>query len=238
MGGGSWKVAYADFVTAMMAFFLLMWILNMAPPATKQGLAGYFALNERFDSSMSSPVANNPLIQKVTVLDTREFKMSEIDKSNYAIINELKNFLLADAVAANASGISSTTVGVLLHVTGDAMFKADSVEISPEGVKILDEVINVLKKYKVYLVVRGHSAKGETGAPDYPSKWELSSARSTAAMRYILERGGVDPALIRAVAYADTRPQVPDSDPDAAVKNRRVEFYFHRPEVTSSVVGY
>ncbi len=235
---GSWKVAYADFVTAMMAFFLLMWILNMAPKETKQGLAGYFALNSQFDSSATSPVANNPLIQKVTVLDTREFKMSEIDKSNYAIINELKNFLLADAIPSNSTGISSTSVGVLLHVTGDAMFSPNSVNISPEGAKILDEVATILKKYKVYLVVRGHSAAGETGAPDYPSKWELSSARATAAMRYLIDRGGIDPTLVRAVAYADTRPQVADTDPDAASKNRRVEFYFHRPEVTSAVVGY
>ena len=237
MSGGSWKVAYADFVTAMMAFFLLMWILNMTPKETKQGLAGYFAVDSRYDSGTISPVANNPLVQKVTVLDTREFKMSEIDKSNYAIVNELKNFLLADAIPSKSSGITSTNVGVLLHVTGDAMFKPNSVDISEEGIKILDEVITVLKKYKVFLVIRGHSAKGETGEPDYPSKWELSSARATAAMRYIIEHGNVDPTLIRAAAYADTRPQVPDTDPEASVKNGRVEFYFHRPEVTSSVVG-
>lgn len=238
---GSWKVAYADFMTAMMAFFLLMWILNMADEETKEGLAGYFALDANFLSNIapsSSPMANNIMIQRVDKLDAREFKMNETDQSQYAIVQTIKQFLLADAIPANASGISSDSVGVLLHITPDILFKENSVELTPEGDKVLDEVINVLKKYKVYLVVRGHSAKGETGQPTYPSKWELSSARATSVIRYIIEKGGIDPTLIRSVAYADTRPLVPETAPDAAIKNRRVEFYFHRPEVMTNIVGY
>ncbi|MDR3073516.1 MAG: flagellar motor protein MotB [Deltaproteobacteria bacterium] len=237
---GSWKVAYADFMTAMMAFFLLMWILNMAPKETKDGLAGYFALDANLISSVStsSPMANNTLVQRVDKLDAREFKMNEVDQSQYAIAQTIKQFLLADAVPANASGISSDSVGVLLHVTGDTLFQPNSVTFSDEGKRILDQVIGVMRKYKVYLVLRGHASKGETGAPDYPSKWELSGARATAAARYLVDAGKIDPTLMRTVAYADTRPLVPETDPDSAVKNRRVEFYFHRPEVMSNIVGY
>lgn len=235
---GSWKVAYADFVTAMMAFFLLMWILNMTPKETKQGLAGYFQAGGSVDTTLSSPVANNPLKQDVTQIDTREFKLSEVEKSHYAIAQELKQFLMADSTLSSANGITSTSVGVLLHVTDDALFQPNSVDLSDEGKRILDQVIDVMRKYKVYLVVRGHTAPGETGAPDFPSKWELSAARATAAVRYIADKGGIDQSLIRSVAYADTRPLVDSNDPDSATKNRRVEFYFHRPEVMSTVVGY
>ena len=237
---GSWKVAYADFMTAMMAFFLLMWILNMAPKETKEGLAGYFALDATLLSNVapSSPMANNTVIQRVDKLDAREFKMNEMEQSSYAIAQTIKQFLLADSIPSYASGISSDSTGVLLHMTGDLLFQTDSVEFTETGQKILDEVINVMRKYKVYLVVRGHTSKGETGKPNYPSKWELSSARATAAIRYIVEHGEIDPTLVRSVAYADTRPLVPDTDPESSVKNRRVEFYFHRPEVMTNIVGY
>ena len=238
MSGGSWKVAYADFMTAMMAFFLLMWILNMSNEETKEGLAGYFALDATMASHISSAMANNTLVQRVDKLDAREFKMTEVDKSNYAIAQKIKELLMADAVPRNASGISSDNAGVLLHVTGDALFQPNSVEFTPGGRRVLDEVIDVMRKYKVYLVVRGHTSKDETGAPNYPSKWELSSARATAAIRYIVDNGKIDPALVRSVAYADTRPLVPETDPDSAIKNRRVEFYFHRPEVMTNIVGY
>ena len=234
----SWKVAYADFMTAMMAFFLLMWILNMTPKETLVGLAGYFTEGPKFETNLISPMGNTILTQKVDKLDIREFQMNEVDRSHYAIAQEIKQFVMADATAVNASGIVSTSVGVLLHVANNAMFLPNSVDISPEGIKVLEEVAKVMRKYKVYLVVRGHTAKGETGEPDFPSKWELSSARGTAAIRYLVEEGKIEPALIRSVAYADTRPAAPDSDPDATEKNRRIEFYFHRPETMSSVVGY
>ena len=55
--GGAWKVAYADFVTAMMAFFLLLWVLSMVPPETRAGLAAYFSGDRNFDSSSTSPVS-------------------------------------------------------------------------------------------------------------------------------------------------------------------------------------
>ncbi|MDL2291433.1 chemotaxis protein MotB, partial [Desulfovibrio sp. OttesenSCG-928-F20] len=55
MAGSSWKVAYADFMTAMMAFFLVMWLLNMAPPETLQGIAGYFQADAQFSTNQASP---------------------------------------------------------------------------------------------------------------------------------------------------------------------------------------
>jgi chemotaxis protein MotB len=237
---GSWKVAYADFMTAMMAFFLLMWILNMAPQETKEGLAGYFALDANLLSNIApaSPMANNTLIQRVDKLDAREFKANETEKSDRAIAQTIKQFLMADAIPMNASGVTSDNAGVLLHITGELLFQPDSIAFTDTGNNVLNEVISVMRKYKVYLVVRGHTAKGESGAPNYPSKWELSAARANAAIRYIVEQGKIDPSLVRSVAYADTRPLVPETDPESGIKNRRVEFYFHRPEVMTNIVGY
>ncbi len=232
---GSWKVAYADFVTAMMAFFLLMWILNMAPKETKNGLASYFAVDAAADSSVTSPLSNDAAVTRVTGLDTRQSE--EVEKSHYAIARELEN-TIGQTLPSAARGVSTNRAGVLLHTTGDALFKPNSVDVSAEGRKVLDEVIKVMKKYDVYLVVRGHTSRGETGAPAYPSKWELSSARATAVVRYLLEKSDIDPARVRTVAYADTRPLVPDTNPDASAKNRRVEFYFHRPEVMPPSMGY
>lgn len=239
MAGSSWKVAYADFMTAMMAFFLVMWLLNMASDDTLKGLAGYFQADAQYSSNVTSPyaVSNNPLVQYVDKLDTREFKMSEIEESHYAIAQSLKQFLLKDALPSTSSGITSDGVGVLLHITSDLMFKPGGAELSEEGAKVMTEVLTVMGKYKVYLVVRGHADATETGAPVYPSRWELSSARANAAVRWLVEHG-VNPSLVRSVAYADTRPRVPSTVPGAAAQNSRVEFNFHRPEVMSTIVGY
>ena len=239
MAGGSWKVAYADFVTAMMAFFLLMWILNMAPKENLSGLAGVFQSRSQALSSTVSPhsLSNNPLVQYVDDPNIIERKLSEMEQSHYAIAQALSQLQLQDALPSNSSGITSDGVGVMLHVTSNLMFKPGTAEFTDEGKKILDQVLDVMQKYKVYLVVRGHADSLETGAPLYTSKWELSAGRANAAVRYLVEKG-VNPNMIRSVAYADTRPRVPSTVADAASLNSRVEFYFHRPEVMSTIVGY
>ena len=169
----AWKVAYADFVTAMMAFFLLLWVLNMVPPETRAGLAAYFSGERNFDSSSTSPVSNNPFIQNTDKIDTRDLKINEWKKSHYAIAQKIKQMLMADAVPQSSSGISADDVGVQLRVNSDVMFKAGSVDFLPEGEKVLGSVLQILKEYNLYLVVRGHADSTEA-RPPYASAWELS----------------------------------------------------------------
>lgn len=177
--GSAWKVAYADFVTAMMAFFLLLWVLNMVPPETRAGLAAYFSGERNFDSSSTSPVSNNPFIQNTDKIDARDLKINEVEKSHYAIAQKIKQMLMADAVPRNSSGISADDVGVQLRVNSDVMFKPGSIEFLPEGEKVLQSVLKVMNDYNLYLVVRGHADSTEA-RPPYPSAWELSGARSAA----------------------------------------------------------
>ena len=182
---GSWKVAYADFVTAMMAFFLLMWVLNMVPPETKQGLASYFSGEGTFDSSSVSPVSNNPFVQRTDKIDT--LKMTEAESSHYAIAQLLNKMLMADAVPQSATGVSADDVGVLLRVNSSTTFLPGSAELTDTGKKILNDVLNVLQKYNLYLVVRGHAEPGELKqGGGYASNWELSGARAAAAVRYLV----------------------------------------------------
>lgn len=234
---GAWKVAYADFVTAMMAFFLLLWILNVAPQETKAGLAAYFSGEGNFDSSSTSPVSNNPFIQNTDKIDARDMKISEVEKTHYAIAQKLKQMLMADAVPQAASGISADDVGVQLRVNSDYLFKPGTAELQPGADKALADVLKVLKEYNLYLVVRGHAGADEV-APPYPSAWELSGARAAAILRYLVDVGGIKPTRLRGVAYADTRPLRPGTDEASKSMNRRAEFYFHRPEVMSYSVVY
>lgn len=237
MAGGSWKVAYADFVTAMMAFFLLMWILNMTPPETKKALAPMF----QSDYDVTESIGTTTPVIGSDATPSSDFKAGgtkdEDTKSFQAISNELQRSLMLspDTRTLANNGISNSEVGVLLRVSGDMLFAPNSVMFTPTGIKVLDEVARIMKTRKIFVVVRGHADSSETGAPYFPSRWELSSARSTVAVRYLIDHG-VNPAAIRSVAYGDTRPLVQGPDPEG--KNRRVEFFFHQPDKMSTVLGY
>lgn len=238
MGGGEWKVAYADFTTAMMAFFLLMWLLNATTEEQKHGIAGYFTASGSYkDTSTPADISNNNLVQIVDT-DTlkNEYRLDESEKTYYAIHQELKNYFLQDAKPSEKSGLDADGLGVLLKVTNGLMFKPGTIEFTEDGFDILNEVILMMSKYKVYLVIRGYVDKAEPPDP-YATRWALSAARANAAVRYLVANG-VDEGMLLSVAYADTRPLVSEDSPDALQKNSRVEFSFHRPDTMSKIVAY
>lgn len=235
---GSWKVAYADFVTAMMAFFLLMWVLNMTSKETKDGLADYFKEGTTFSTSSSSKVSNNPFIQSTEKLDMRDIKMTETEKSHYAIAQKLRTMIMADAVPQSASGISADDIGVQLRINNALMFAEGSTTLLPAGRKVLQDVLTILREYNLYLVIRGHADSDELAHSAIDSSWELSGARAAAIAEELVKLGNINPTRMRAVAYGDTRPLEPGTSPEIRAKNRRVEFFFHRPEVMSYGVVY
>ena len=229
--GGSWKVAYADFVTAMMAFFLLMWILNMVPKDVQKALETYFKADTNLGKAgdtASSALVGSP--------DVKSQKLSDEQAARYAIAMRFKKIITEDPFLKQSSGVSSDDTGVLLRVNNDVMFKPGSAELTPEALKVVKEVQEVLRSFNLYLMVRGHSVPGEFKGGPFPSNWELSGARAGAVVRAVLSDKQLLPTRIRAVSYGDTLPLAPSITPESDKMNRRVEFYFHRPDVMNSRV--
>jgi chemotaxis protein MotB len=224
--GGSWKVAYADFVTAMMAFFLLMWILNIVPKDVQKALETYFKADTNVGKVQPDP--NSALIGTP---DVKQQQLSEEQAARYAIAMRFKKIITEDPFLKQSSGVSSDDTGVLLRVNNDLMFKPGSAELTPQATKVIKEVQEVLKSFNLYLMVRGHAVPGEYKAGNFPSNWELSGARAGAVVRAVLTEKAIAPNRIRAVSYSDTLPLSPALTPEGEAQNRRVEFYFHRPEV-------
>ncbi|MBU1040204.1 MAG: flagellar motor protein MotB [Proteobacteria bacterium] len=230
--GGSWKVAYADFVTAMMAFFLLMWLIAALKPQQKESLSIVFKDVKQDASQVTKQVVMPVFIPKDAKVGTTEMNLSEKDQLKYQVALLVKELLAKDQELQNNSGISSDNAGVLMQVNNSVMFAPNSAVLKPEAAKLLDGVADILLAQKVDLVIRGHTDDTETGNGLYPSKWELSAARAAASLRYILAKGNgaIAATRMRAAGYADSRPLVPVFDDASRTANRRVEFYYHSPE--------
>ncbi|MFZ5425570.1 MAG: OmpA/MotB family protein [Thermodesulfobacteriota bacterium] len=229
--GGSWKVAYADFVTAMMAFFLLMWILNIVPKDVQKALETYFKAE-----GVSGAGAIHPDLPQTGPPEAKPHKLSEEQAARYAIAMRFKKIITEDPFLKRSSGVSSDDAGVLLRVNNDVMFKPGSADLTPEAGKVVKEVQEVMRSFNLSLMVRGHAVPGEHKGGPFPSNWELSGARAGAVVRAILADKAIPPGRIRAVSYSDTLPLVPALSPDSDALNRRVEFYFHRPDVMNRSV--
>jgi chemotaxis protein MotB len=120
--------------------------------------------------------------------------------------------------------------GVLMRVSSGVMFRPGSAELTPGSKAVLDTVIELLNEQKYDVVVRGHSDNVMPEGTRFGSNWELSAARAAAAVDYILSRSDIKSTRLKAVGYGSSRPLLPNTSEENRAKNRRLEFYYHRPD--------
>ncbi len=219
--GGAWKVAYADFVTAMMAFFLLLWLLSMADPVKLAALANYFRNFNLFQQSGTSFMQGSESIQKevkTTIAESigGETQQQDLkDKIKQAVeskLHTLKDNIYVDAVDG---GIRIQIV----DTEGVPMFASGSSVPNEKAKEILRVIADNIKDDPHKIAVEGHtdSAPFKSGQR---TNWELSTERASAARRE-LENNGIDTARVaRVVGYADTDLLNKDDPKDA--RNRRI----------------
>lgn len=227
--GGSWKVAYADFVTAMMAFFLVMWILGM-DQNLKQSIEGYFSNPIGFKKGYSagkSPISagNSPGTVSTTPLKlvsrvAEEKKLRDAEAQIRARLVERGLGRLGAQIQ-----IVVTRQGLRIELSegpgGEVFFALGSSVLTKTMTTALEVIGEELALLPNPVVVEGH-----TDAAQYAgtySNWELSSERANAARR-VLEGVGLAPDRVREVrGLADRELKLPDSPFDA--RNRRITVF-------------
>ncbi len=228
--GGSWKVAYADFVTAMMAFFLMLWLLSMVSTEKRAVLAAYFkdfSLFEKGGKSFMMDSGAKPMVlpQKGSdVVDTSNdagATMSEEIAAKILASLESKGDYPKDQVM-----IEITDEGIRIQIVDardNPIFPPGSAQMTETGKKILASVAAILKNFRNDIAVEGHTDRSPT-RNDQVSNWELSTARASSARRE-LENDGIEPQRIaRVVGFADKVPFNAEQPDDP--RNRRISILF------------
>lgn len=211
--GGAWKVAYADFVTAMMSLFIVLWLLN-STPQIKKAVAGYF--NDPRGMGASTGTASKGSAESVS-----------IDKTN---VEDLKDEI--EQAMKKQADLSKLSKNVEITVTGEGLrieliedqggtfFESGSAKPSENGVKLLDMLAGQLHSLPNKLLLEGHTdAQAYSGANGY-SNWELSSDRANAARKCLQENGVGEEQISQVRGYADQKLRIPDKPLDPS--NRRV----------------
>ena len=240
--GGAWKVAYADFVTAMMAFFMVMWILGM-DQTLRNSIEGYFSNPIGFKKGYSagkSPVSSgsSPGTVQTTPLKlvNRQQEESELGSVGGRIKSRLKNAGLA--AIGDRIEIVETSAGLRIELaenqSGQQFFAMASAAMTPLMKQTLTIVGQELAPLRNVVVVEGH-----TDAAQYSglySNWELSADRANAARR-VLEASGLNPARIAEVRGMADR-QLRNADNPLDPSNRRITILlpFSTPDPKDSII--
>ncbi len=227
--GGSWKVAYADFVTAMMAFFLVMWIMNM-DQGVRDLVQGYFENPVGFKRSYSG--GRNILSQGNSIMNMEVrrqliLKRREAEEGRFReVAAEIERRLVgSESGTPEELGVEVVVADDGLRIEmmepnqGASFFDVASSNPTRELEQVLRVVAAELADLDNGVVVEGHTDATPFGSAGY-SNWELSVDRANAARRVLLS-GGLSPErLVEVRGYADRRLKFVDSPSDR--RNRRV----------------
>ena len=223
--GGSWKVAYADFVTAMMAFFMVMWILGM-DENLKKSVEGYFSNPVGFKKGYSggrNPVSRGSSPTSVTTAQLRLVShISQEERFKRAGANIKSKLAESGLGTIGHVDVVTTAAGLRIELAeggeGETFFPVASAEMKPLMQKLLALVASELSPLDNSLIIEGHT-DGRAYSGSY-SNWELSADRANAARR-VLEQYGITPSRVREVrgmADRDPRMDADANDPS----NRRI----------------
>jgi len=211
--GGAWKVAYADFVTAMMSLFIVLWLLSTSKPV-REAVAGYFKDPSGTASKMGttlSGVGENFVLTK----DNMPKLKDQLEQK----IQEMSDF---EKLKSHVE-MTVTSEGLRIELTESAagtFFDSGSSKLNADGRELLVTLAQELGKLPNKLSIEGHTdSKPYPGIANY-SNWELSTDRANSARR-LVQANGIGPNQITQVrGFADQRLRKLDSPLDPS--NRRI----------------
>ncbi len=227
--GGSWKVAYADFVTAMMAFFLLLWLLAMVAPEKRIAMSEYFSnfslLKDQPQQSGTSILEKSTgALEMGKATQKESFRAKEEKRATPQELAKMMRMAIEDKLQAMKKQvlIDTTPEGLRIQIVdneGSEIFRLGSDEPTEKAVQIIRLVSENIKEKPNRIVIEGHTDAAPFKTVQ-KTNWELSTSRASAARRE-LENNGVDPGRIaRVVGYADQELLVREDPKDP--RNRRI----------------
>lgn len=225
-----WMATFADMVTLLLCFFVLL--LSFAEQSEEKYRDALGSLKGAFGAKELRAVSDDmALFSTSKAAKDLASKISHDERLLLGVVMRIKSLMEEEDVKLKeGAGVTADRDGVVFSANSSAMFKPGSAELSEGAERILDNVIRVLKDYKLNLVVRGHTDDRPISTQKYPSNWELSAARAAVALDYIVNKGDIEISRAKAVGYADTRPAAPNDSLENRKKNQRVEFYLHMPQ--------
>jgi chemotaxis protein MotB len=222
--GGSWKVAYADFVTAMMALFLVLWL-------TAQDAKIKEAIERAFRNPFSS--VNK---ESVGIIPNKDVQALQQQKGNFDSVSvmhlellrklteDLAKMLQQDPESQETVKYAVTGDGVHINVfdrSNKPLFEPDTARFTEYGAWVFSTLAWEVGRYPTFRVeLAGHTESGRAAVREDYGAWELSADRANAARRKLLEHGVSLAQIFKVSGFADTQP-MPGAAP-AAEMNRRV----------------
>ena len=242
-----WLVSYADFITLLFAFFVVMYSISQVNQSKYRVLSETFehAFNSRqitTDTPSSNPIEKiiNPIqvgepalspdpsaidVEQESAGDAASMSADQLQEI-FSLVNER----FADLINDELVSVSSNELWLQIELKDSILFASGGAELSLQAQAIFDEIAGILKGYPNPIQVEGYTDNIPISNPRYPSNWELSSARASAIVKLLAARG-VAPQRLSAVGFGEFQPVASNEHPAGRAQNRRVALMIARRKI-------
>ncbi len=226
-GSPAWMTTYGDMMTLLLCFFVLLFTFSsldttrfeMVISALQDRMGvmpgGRTIKDEQFFDAGLEGIELGRNLEEVFFQVSEYVKEQELD-------DEIK--------------LVPTERGLLIRFTGRTLFDLGKAEIKPEARQVLDEVAVQIRDINNMILVEGHTDNLPISTAEFPSNWELSTARATQVVRYFIESKGLEPFRFSAAGYSEYHPIRPNDSPENRAINRRVDLLILRDELDRDLV--
>jgi chemotaxis protein MotB len=230
-----WVISYADLVTLLFGFFILLYATADQNIAKFESLAR--GLSDAFNVPVNEGISDGtPLFDGGTGIVPGGTDRTVVITSDLLFV---QNFIEQRALAEGLVGkivVAEEADGISIRLADNLIFPTASADLRADALPLLDIAAAVVNEIGREVRVEGHTDNVPLDTDRYPSNWELSSARATAVLRYIVEEASVDRTLVHAAGYAETRPIANNVTPEGRALNRRADLVILYPPVRFDVV--
>ena len=231
-----WLISYADFITLLFAFFVVMYSVSQVNESKYKILSDslFQAFETRQTSIIPIPLGDEPargIIRELDEESTDGVIVDEISNSglseNFASTEEFKELenglreSLGDLIEQELADINSDVNWININLRSGLLFQSGEAQLNEGADPLLEEVASHLNKNRQLILVHGHTDNIPIQTELYPSNWELSSARAVAVVRK-LQSSSVEPPRMSVEGHGEYQPIASNDTPEGRAKNRRV----------------
>jgi chemotaxis protein MotB len=236
-----WLVSYADFITLLFAFFVVMFAASnadqkkagqiaQAVQVAFSDLAAFTPTGKvvpLYDEGGLPSDSKNILGNAHSAFDAAQIisppnKPGEGGKSLSDVKQELES-LLKDEVTSKKVRITQDARGLTISLAEAGFFDSGSAVMHQDSLPVLDRIAATLRPLQYSLRVEGHTDNTPIHTAQFPSNWELSTGRATFVLQYLISTARIPPQRLSAVGYGEYRPVSSNASVDGRAQNRRVD---------------
>jgi chemotaxis protein MotB len=215
-GHDRWLISYADLVTLLFALFTTLYAASTIDAHKLNPIA--LSLRDAFDARPVQTVASDK--GKPTIVPPVELiaRVAQFEELKTRLARELD-----DAVRAQKLEITTDGRGLVISLPEQATFPVGTADVTPEARELIGRVAATIARLPNLVRVEGHTDDVPIRTARFHSNWELSTARASAVVAYLIESGGLDPERLSAAGYGQFHPRVPNTSAENRARNRRID---------------